>query len=189
MRFALLARVKGCILPAFCLALGFAPLRAATLERLSLDDMIAKSTAIVRGRVTGSVAAFRGPIIYTHYTVQVLDRWKGAVQSTMDVAVPGGTADGYRQIFSGSPQLAQGDEYLLFLWTSRSGLTQIIGLTQGIFQLSKDSSGVTLAVRGASSETMLEPVTGRVVQDQPIQMRLSELGARIATGVGKEVAQ
>ena len=29
------------------------PLQGATLERLSLDDMIAKSTAIVRGKVTG----------------------------------------------------------------------------------------------------------------------------------------
>ena len=35
-------------------------LRAATLQWLSLDDMIQKSTAIVRGHVTSSFAAFRG---------------------------------------------------------------------------------------------------------------------------------
>jgi hypothetical protein len=39
--------------------------RGATLERLTRDDLIAKSTAIVRGKVISSYASFRGPIIYT----------------------------------------------------------------------------------------------------------------------------
>jgi len=39
--------------------------RSATLERLTRDDLIAKSTAIVRGKVISSYASFRGPIIYT----------------------------------------------------------------------------------------------------------------------------
>ncbi|MGH8323719.1 MAG: hypothetical protein ACRETD_07990, partial [Steroidobacteraceae bacterium] len=47
--------------------------RATTLQQLSLDDMIQKSTAIVRARVTGTYTAARGRIIYTHYTVQVTE--------------------------------------------------------------------------------------------------------------------
>ncbi len=67
---------------------------AATLERLGMDEMIEKSTAIVRGRVTGQRAAFRGPVIYTHFSVQVLERWKGVESAQVEVAVPGGAARG-----------------------------------------------------------------------------------------------
>ena len=93
--------------------------------------MINQSTAIVRARVTGSYGATRGQIIYTFYQAQVTDRWKGSGQGTVEIALPGGTANGYRQSFPGTPQLTEGKEYVFFLWTSKSGLTQIIGLTQG----------------------------------------------------------
>src|SRR3974390_1382558 len=100
---------------------------AASLERLSMDDMVQKSTDIVRVRVVNSSASFRGRTIYTHYTVQIEERWKGNATSQMDAAVPGGTVLNVRQTFPGAPGLNHGSEYVLFLWTSRSGLTQIIG--------------------------------------------------------------
>jgi hypothetical protein len=173
------------VLSAICLVWSFAPLGAATLSRLSLDDMINQSTAIVRARVTGSYAAARSQVIYTFYQVQVTDRWKGTGQATVDVALPGGTANGYRQSFPGTPQLTEGKEYIFFLWTSKSGLTQIIGLTQGLFDVSADASGVQTAVRGATSNSMLDPHTGQQVRDQSIQMQLKDLGARIASTLGK----
>ena len=173
------------VLSGICLAWSVAQLGAATLSRLSLDDMINQSTSIVRARVTGSYAATRGPIIYTFYQAQVVDRWKGAGQAAVEVAVPGGTANGYRQSFPGTPQLTEGKEYIFFLWTSKSGLTQIIGLTQGLFDLSEDASGVHTAMRGATSNSMLDPRTGQLVKDQSIQMQLKDLGARIATTLAK----
>jgi hypothetical protein len=43
---------------------------AATLERLSLDDLITKSRVIVRGKVLmNSYTATSGPVIYTHYRI------------------------------------------------------------------------------------------------------------------------
>jgi hypothetical protein len=153
---------------------------------MSLDDMIQKSTAIVRGRVTSSSAAFRGSIIYTHYQIQVLERWKGPSQASQEVLVPGGTVRGLRQTFSGSPQLVEGNEYLLFLWTSKSGLTQIIGFTQGMFELPKGSA-TPMAIHSATSETMLDPNTGQAVQDQRIEMRLSDLTTHITTSLRKGV--
>ena len=167
-----------------CLALATGSGRTATLERMTIDDMIAKSTAIVRGRVTGSYAAFRGPIIYTFWQIKVGERWKGSEQATVEVAFPGGAANGYRQSFAGSPQLTEGKEYLLFLWTSRSGLTQVVGLTQGVFELPTTASGDVMAVRAASTNTLLEPGSGRVVTDDRIEMRLQEMSARIKTSLG-----
>ena len=160
------------------LALG---VQAASLEYLSLEDMAAKSTAIVRGRVVSSSTGTRGPLIFTQYTVQVLERLKGPEASQMDVVILGGTAQGLSQTFSGAPQLGGGVDYLLFLWTGPSGLTQIIGLSQGLFQLQKDANGEWIATRAAASETMLDPKTGRLVNDQAIRLRLTDLRSRLRT--------
>ena len=131
--------------------------RATALEQLTLDDMIRQSTAIVRARVTGSHAGMRSGNIYTYFQLQVVENWKG--QPIAEVAVPGGVAGGIRQNVSGAPELKRGQEYVLFLWTSRSGLTQVIGLSQGLFQLSEEGSGggsgVAVAERPAASELML----------------------------------
>ncbi len=161
------------------------PLQCATLERLSLDDMTAKSTAIVRGKVTGSYSAFTGQIIYTHYSVSVSERFKGPNQAVVDVAAPGGTANNLKQTFSGAPELKIGSEYVFFLWTSKSGITQVIGLTQGLFSLAApDDSGDPVATRAASRELMLAPGTGLAVKDETLTMRLSELRSRIAAVLG-----
>jgi len=172
------------VLSGICLAWSVAQLGAATLSRLTLDDMISQSTAIVRARITGSYAAARGPVIYTFYQAQVLSQWKGTSQ-TVEIAVPGGSVNGLRQDFPGTPQLTEAKEYLLFLWTSKSGLTQIIGLTQGLFDISQDPNGVSTVSRGATSNTMLDPRTGQLVKDQAIQMQLTDLSMRIATTLGK----
>jgi hypothetical protein len=158
---------------------------SATLERLSLDDMIAQSTAIVRGKVAGSYAAPRGPIIYTFYTLQVSEQLKGAPQTSWLVAVPGGTANHLRQTFPGAPEFKTGDEFVFFLWTGRSGITQIIGLTQGLFKLSPGAAGDPVATRAASSEVMLDHGTGRPVRDQTLVMNLSDLRSQILSRLGQ----
>jgi len=170
---------------ALILGLAAAHLPAATLERLSLDDMIAQSTSVVHGRVTGSYAALRGSIIYTHYAVQVLEQWKGSNPGTVDVVVPGGTANNLRQTFVGTPQFTAGDECVLFLWTGPSGLTQIMGLTQGIFRLSANSPSGRTATRTASTELMLDRGTSRSVKDQTLVMDLSDLRSRVTGGSPK----
>ena len=75
-----------------------------------------------------------------------------------------------------------GQEYVLFLWTSRSGLTQVIGLSQGLFKVSEEGSeggsGVAVAQRPAASELMLDR-SGLPVEDRPVSMRLQDLRARV----------
>ena len=180
LRDACKGTVRFCVSSGFVLACGLLPLAGATLEQLSLDDMIQKSTSIVRGTVTVSRVDASGPIIYTHYTIRVTENFKGNSQGAVDVAVPGGTANNLRQIFAGTPQFKIGDDYVFFLWTGRSGLTQIMGLTQGLFALSQGSAANPTATRPASREVMLEKGTGREVKDQTIVMTLADLRAHIA---------
>lgn len=163
-----------------------AAVQAATLQKLTLDQMIDQSTEIVRGTVTSSAGAFRGTpgrtgMIYTFYTVSVNERLKGTSSApTVSVAVPGGVAQGYRQVFAGAPSLQTGDQFVFFLWKSPSGLTQVIGLTQGLFTMTVDASGKATLSRGASAEPMMDPSSGKVVTDESITLTYAELKQRIA---------
>jgi hypothetical protein len=162
-------------------AFGIRPLLCATLEQLTLDDMIAQSTAIVRGTVVDSWAARTGSVIYTHYKVQVSESFKGARQSSVELVVAGGVVGNLSQSFSGSPTLNKGDEFVFFLWTSRAGLTQIMGLTQGLFAIASAASADPTATRAATRELMLDPKTAQPVKDAQLSMRLSDLRSRIAS--------
>ena len=162
------------------LATAVAGLHATTLQQLSLNDMIQLSTAIVQGQATLTGSSFRGSIIYTHYQIQVSDVFKGSPATQLDVAVLGGSAQGFRQDYAGSPTLTNGQNYVLFLWTSKSGLTQVIGLSQGLFTVAVNASGQTMAVRPASAQRMLSS-TGQPVSDSDIMMSLSDLRKRIQT--------
>lgn len=167
------------LLAVLCVVSGLAPLPGATLRSLTLDEMACKATAIVRGRVTGSYAAAQGSTIYTHYQIQVLERWKGANGSSVDLMLPGGAASGHRESFSGIPQLSTGNEYVLFLWTGKNGITQLIGLSQGVFDVVKEPSGALLATRAVTSELMLN-AAGKAIADQPFQMRLAEMSLAVS---------
>ena len=167
--------LHGFVLGICCLA----PLQCATLERLSLDDLIQKSTAIVRAKITGSSAGFTGSIIYTHYQLQVSETYKGSAAT--EIAVPGGVAKGLRQIFAGAPTFNVGDEYVFFLWTGQSGLTQVMGLTQGLFAIPAGTAADPVVTRLASRELMLEAGTARQVKDRTLVMKLSDLKAQISS--------
>jgi hypothetical protein len=166
---------------ALFMAVCHAPARGATLELLSLNDLISKSTTIVQAQVTASSAAYTGTVIYTHYKVSVLAQWKGPTQSAIDVMVPGGTANGMRQTVPGVPQLVTGQKYVLFLWTSRQGRTYIMGFTQGVFNL-EGATGNMTAVQMPTTETVLSPGTGQVAKSQPISIPLPQLISAITAG-------
>lgn len=158
-------------------------LPAATLEYLSLDDLAVKATAIVRARVTGSYAEPGRTIIYTHYRIQVLDRWKGPAASEMDIVLPGGSVNGLRQTFPGMPRLAEGQEYLLFLWQSpTSGLTHVLGLSQGVFTVKSGDNGEVTASRGVNADTILDS-DGRAVRQSALTLRLSDFRQRVGRAV------
>ncbi len=169
-----------CIVAAAGLAI-LASAGATTLQKLSLDDMIRQSTGIVRAKVAGSRSALRGQNIYTYYRLDVLETAKqdAAVPGRqIEIAVPGGAVNGMRQVAIGSPELSAGAEYVMFLWTGKSGLTQIIGLSQGLFQVAEDAAGNVNLTRPAAPDLMIDQ-DGRPVSGEQMGLRWSDLRARI----------
>lgn len=165
-----------------CWAAMLAPLPGATLEQLSLDDLIQKSTAIVKAKVVDSYADFRGKELFTHWKLQVENQWKG--ETTAEVLAPGGSLRGNRQSVPGAPQLTVGKEYVLFLWKSKSGTVHLTGWGQGVFELHRDAAGKLLATRAAVGETIVEHGTWRPLPDGGLEVPYADLEARIK-GAGR----
>jgi len=162
---------------AFLVSAGI-PARATILQQLTLDDLARRSTSIVRARVTAASEVARGGDIFTVYRFETLETLKSGPMA-VEVAVPGGVAGGMRQVVAGAPILRPGTEYVFFLWTSRSGLTQLTGMSQGLFSVKHTTAGGGLASRAPAGEQMLD-TGGHAVRDEALSMPVVELKAKIS---------
>jgi hypothetical protein len=164
---------------------------------MNIADLARQSTAIVQGTVSGSKGLLRGSDVFTVYSVQVSESWKMAAEpksssgrissgklsagQALEVAVPGGVAEGIRQVVDGAPKLETGEEYVLFLWTGKSGLTQLTGLSQGVFRVER-GGGPAMALRAAIAEPMLD-ASGRAVTETAVRMPAAELKSQVAAAL------
>src|SRR6185295_16583134 len=107
MRFGVSTSIFGRTGHCLALLLGGAPF-GATLKRMSLEEMTAKSTAIVRAKAISRSTELLGSTIYTRTRFQVLERWKGPEGTTVDVSEPGGRVGSVSQNYSGVPRFNPG---------------------------------------------------------------------------------
>lgn len=157
------------------------PLAATTLQILSVDTMVAKSSTIVRARPTPASSFQRGGLIYTSYRLDVSATLKGNPVSTLQVAVPGGNYQGLHQSVAGSPGLQAGSEYVFFVWTAPSGSNYIVGLSQGLFEVHTNASGAVVLTRAPASAKTID-AAGSGVNDNGMTLLLTDLQAKIAQG-------
>jgi hypothetical protein len=157
----------------------FLPIEATTLQILSVDTMVAKSSTIVRARPTPVSSFQRGGIIYTSYRLDVSATLKGNPVSVLQVAVPGGSYQGMHQSVAGAPGLQSGNEYVLFIWTAPSGSNYIVGLSQGLFEIHTNASGAVVLTRGPADAKTID-AAGSAAADNGATLLLSDLQAKIA---------
>lgn len=163
---------------------------AATLEKLTLDELIEKSTGIVRGVAGDARVDRRGPLLYTVYGFDVTESWKGPGAPAVQIALPGGRDGGREQRFGGVPELHAGQTYLLFLWTGPSGRTQITGLGQGVFRVVEDADGRQRVVRDPIDDVVFVPSPdGAPPDNDAVDMTLEAMDARIRKTLGRSMAQ
>lgn len=151
---------------------------ATTIERLTVDEMIAKSTLIVRGKAAAGEGVRRSGIIYTDYVFRVEETIKGSAPVTLRLTVPGGSVRGASQMFAGTPRLDPGRDYVVFVWTSRSGVHHIIGLSQGLFDAQINSAGEWVLRRGPAAAHVIDR-EGKEIADQPLELNWSEVKRRV----------
>ena len=159
-------------------------LSGATLQQLSFDDMVNQSTVIVRATIGPGSGRQHGALVYTHHRLTVLESWKGATGTSIEVVVPGGQVGRLQQSVAGAPVLTAGSELVLFLWTARSGLTHVIGLSQGVFQLERNATGTLTLNRAPVTATLVAP-NGRLVHDDGMAMPMSEFRTRVSSALAR----
>lgn len=156
-------------------------LPATTLQLLSVDSMVAKSTTIVRARPDPVSSFQRAGLIYTSYRLNVSATLKGDSVSSLQVAVPGGDFQGMHQAVAGSPGLQTGAEYVFFVWSAPSGANYIVGLSQGLFEVHTNASGAVVLTRGPAKASVID-AAGSGVDDRGVTLLLTDLQSKIANG-------
>jgi len=160
------------------LAAALLPVTATTLGRASIDQLIEKSTSVVRVKVLDSRGGLVNRMIYTLYRVQVENRWKGTGNPVIEVAMPGGAWNGLQWNVPGTPRLDQGAEYVIFVWTSPNAVNYSVGLAQGVLRVTTDANGQTILVRGRTDAQMVD-ANGQPVQDYGFKITLTDLLAKL----------
>jgi hypothetical protein len=113
------------------------PLVASIVVPATLDELAAEAELVVHARVQ-RVDTRQAPDtrrVERVVSVATVRSLKGSAAATTFVVLPGGTYGRYKTIVPGVPDVAEGDELLLFLRTSPAGVPQLVGLSQGLLRV------------------------------------------------------
>ena len=174
------------------LALAAVPARAAVLVHLNFEEMAEKSSAILVGRCvevrSEPDAEFR---IVTHNVFEVSEYLKGSLGRRVTITEPGGRIGDQVTFFSGMPQFRVGEEAVLFVWTSPQGQRhQVIGFTQGKFEMSRNATSGEVSLRQtASNEPMLEPKSHAGETAEPAVVPMTAFRTRVSAALARAAAQ
>lgn len=157
---------------------------AATLEKLTNERLIDESSDIVRATVTYCNTIYRAPAIWTVCELAITESFKGIGSGKVFVYIPGGTASGFRQTIEGAPALERNTEYLFFLWQGKSGMRQIMGLSQGLMNIGRDAKGNLVVLRAKTDDRMVD-AQGNEVSASDLRLGYSEMVRLIKSRASK----
>lgn len=140
---------------ALFLAVAAGSARATEVAERSLRQLAADAPTIVHGTVVGSHSHWteNHSLIVTDVRVHVEDVLKGDPVSEVVVTQPGGAVGAIRVEADGAAAFRVGDEAILFLDRSPRGVTHVVGLMQGRFDVVTDAHG-RKSVRGLTVEAL-----------------------------------
>jgi hypothetical protein len=151
------------LLAAACLSLGAilaaADASATVVPRMTLEQLVDASEAVVHGSVTRKWSTWDSGRrhIWTHYEIRVSERLKGEAASSLIVSEPGGEADGIAMQVAGTPEYQVGEEVVLFAARMATGVLRTCGWGQGKFRVVRASErGRATIVPGAQRVEIVE---------------------------------
>ena len=114
-------------------------LGATVLLPTDLKDLTKSAYAIVHGRVVSVQSQWSEDARHVESLVSIsaIDYLKGNLGATVTIRVPGGEMGRYRWVTVGAPTFREGDEVVLFLGTSPPAMPYVLGLSQGVFRLTR----------------------------------------------------
>lgn len=162
-----------------------APLHATVVIPAGVAELATEARAIAHGRVVRIEARQgEGRRVERIVTVQVADYLKGGLGNVVQLQLPGGTYGRYTTFQIGAPEIAEGDEVVLFLGQGDTDpLPHLLGFHQGLYRLVTDpDTGQQFVmpplVQGDAASTQATPVTRGDATRRP--QTLDEFRAAIA---------
>lgn len=130
---------------------------ATTLMQMSPGDMAVSADAIVIGNCVSAESRRADGSVMTVVEISVDEMLKGDSVSRVSMVIPGGI-DTSRPvpvavIFPGAPSVVRDEKVLLFLNESKvvSGAYDVVGFSQGVYEVVEDSTGNQLVAQGRFS--------------------------------------
>lgn len=163
---------------------------ATQVPRVSFEALTDSSEVVVSGRISHTWTAWDAAhkYIWTHYRLTVTSTLKGAANSVMEFAEPGGEADGRLMTIDGAVTYSQGEEVVVFLSRMPNRYLRTTGWSQGKYVV--DASGRLHAFGGASAESIQagRPSTGsslRMLEGMSVTELKQRVSSRLSAGQGK----
>lgn len=168
--------------------------RSTTVERLTPEELVARSAAIVWGDVVSVRAeqAANGKGIFTHVEVAPRETLKGAPAPLESLKLPGGEVGDVAYVVHGVPRFRTGEEVVLLVTDAhpRSGVRVPVGLGQGVHRVSRPAHGPPIAARDTRDLHLVLPgVAGaqpgareEVVLDDLLRGLRDEVARQAASG-------
>lgn len=121
------------------------------------DNIIKKANFIVRGNVRSAEFFKRDGHIWTRYEFLVSEFIRGSGASIVFFEQPGGRTGDIITNVAGVRNFAPGEHLCLFLWADPKGNFQVLGFTEGCFELEEDTNGI-LRIKNFNSKKSVQNI-------------------------------
>jgi hypothetical protein len=165
-------------------ALALGPcLQASVTVPATLDELAAEADVVVYARIAGVEMRQSARTLRVERVValEVIRALKGTPPEGLQLVLPGGTFGRYRTVVPGAPDVADGDEGVLFLRTSGAAPPHLVGFSQGFMRVRVDPLTGARTVAAPIVAEAEGPVVRGATDRGP--QPLARLEARIATVV------
>ncbi len=141
------------------ISLSVASIRATTIIRMELPQLVQQSDSIIQGRVDDVAVQWDADkkLAFTYITISVDDPMKGQRRRTVTIRQLGGQVGALNVSVAGMPKFKTGESVIVFLKAQADGTFQVVGMNQGKYEISED-----YAVSNISGIDVFNPKTGRI---------------------------
>jgi hypothetical protein len=185
-----LFRIVLFFLPILIIFMAFATASATTLQRLSLDQLVAGSDAVARVNFSGAESRWENGTIWTVTKLRVVEIFKGNLPEEIFIRLPGGRVGHLTATVEGTPRFRAGDDAIVFLKTSPAGGFSVAGWVQGTFRISREPrTGTQSVTQDSSAFAVFDPATRSFRTEGIHRMRVEEFRGRVASAIARSAGQ
>lgn len=152
---------------------------ATVMVPLTLSQLTEQADKIVLGHCVNKRVYKTGKMIWTEYTFQVYEVLKGGSIKEVKIRQPGGEIGDEGIKVSGTANFLPGEEDLLFLDKEKDGAYDLIGWSQGKFQIFYDEKTKTKYTFQNLAGISFVKKTGEPVLVEPMRFELDQVKAQI----------